>query len=646
MRDEAVGRLAAASIAVGLAVAVWGATDLARSSPVLQDWFAFVLAGFGVVLVLSGVIALAVSVLRVRQKKDETEPSPPQIDITLHDSPGTIVTPAAPVIQSFGVQRPEERPSPSYWTVRPRTLGAGFVGRENDLQAVSNAFGTHDAIVISGGAGSGKSRLAAEYTHHANVQGFWSAAGSSVAETLVGLAGALGVRLVERADEEIAGEVQRSLAELPPETLWVVDNLAELELVNSLLSASGNVQLLVTTRDSRRHLLQPSVAYHWTEILPDEAAIDLLRSRSSSTIPSDHPALANMVEKVGRLPLALEMLAARLAEPRRTPESVLAQLERSPSAIQLDAFQEASGASIPRSEAESVFAAIAGTLEDLSADDRRALASLAYSAAGRIDDAIRLDEQTLELRERVLGPEHPDTLASRSNLANGYRAAGRNDDAIRLDEQTLELRERVLGHEHASTLASRNNLANGYQAAGRIDDAIRLGEQALETMERVLGPEHPDTLASRSNLASGYRATGRIDDAIRLGEQALETMERVLGPEHPDTLASRSNLANGYRAAGRIDDSIRLDEQTLELRERVLGPEHPDTLTSRSNLAIGYRAAGRIDDSIRLDEQTLELRERVLGPEQPDTLTSRSNLAIGYRAAGRIEDAERIESDR
>ena len=31
-----------------------------------------------------------------------------------------------------------------------------------------------------------------------------------------------------------------------------------------------------------------------------------------------------------------------------------------------------------------------------------------------------MHEQTLADRERLLGPDHPDTLASRDNLANAY----------------------------------------------------------------------------------------------------------------------------------------------------------------------------------------------------------------------------------
>ena len=45
----------------------------------------------------------------------------------------------------------------------------------------------------------------------------------------------------------------------------------------------------------------------------------------------------------------------------------------------------------------------------------------------RRDKAVeKMDiEETLNTRERVLGPEHPDTLFSCNNLASGYHTLGR-----------------------------------------------------------------------------------------------------------------------------------------------------------------------------------------------------------------------------
>ena len=63
---------------------------------------------------------------------------------------------------------------------------------------------------------------------------------------------------------------------------------------------------------------------------------------------------------------------------------------------------------------------------------------MAYLAAGRIAEAITLHEATLKLREAKLGPDHPDTLTSRNNLAAAYLAAGRTAEAITLFEATLK----------------------------------------------------------------------------------------------------------------------------------------------------------------------------------------------------------------
>ena len=160
----------------------------------------------------------------------------------------------------------------------------------------------------------------------------------------------------------------------------------------------------------------------------------------------------------------------------------------------------------------------------------------------------------------TLGADHPGTLITRSNLAGAYQAAGRLQDAIPLFEQTLEDRSRLLGPDHPDTLVSRNNLAGAYQDADRLDEAIALFEQTLEDSTRLLGPDHPNTLTSRNNLAYTYRDAGRLEEAIALFEQTLEDRSRLLDPHHPHTLTTRNNLAEAYRAAGRFEEAKKLFE--------------------------------------------------------------------------------------
>ncbi len=248
--------------------------------------------------------------------------------------------------------------------------------------------------------------------------------------------------------------------------------------------------------------------------------------------------------------------------------------------------------------------------------------------------AISAGEAVAADSARLLGPDHPDTLASVNNLAITCQEAGRKAEAVRLHERALAGRVRALGPEHPDTLASRNNLAIACQEVGRKAEAVRLHERALAGRERVLGPDHPDSLASRNNLATAYQQMGWAAEAISSFRRALAGRELVLGPDHPDTLASRNGLAAVCQEVGWAAEAIALFEQTLAGRVRVLGPGHPDTLASRNNLGHAYQEVGRVPEAIALFERALAVGTRALGPAHPTTVSSRVNLAGAYRDAG------------
>ena len=262
-----------------------------------------------------------------------------------------------------------------------------------------------------------------------------------------------------------------------------------------------------------------------------------------------------------------------------------------------------------------------------------------YRDAGRLDKAITLYEQVFSGRSRVLGPDHRSTRTSRDELADAYWETGRLDEAITLKKQILSDAMRIMGPDSPDASAARNNLAATYRDAGRLNEAITLYQENLDDVARTLGLDHPETLASRHSLACVYRDAGRLDEAIPLFEQNLDDVARLAGPDHPHTLSSRGTLASAYRDAGRLDEAIPLFEQNLDDVARTLGLDHPGTLASRHSLAGAYRDAGRLDEAIPLFEQNLTDFIRILGPDRPDTFTSRSTLAGAYQAAGRLDEA-------
>ncbi|WP_443061848.1 tetratricopeptide repeat protein [Streptomyces sp. NBC_00490] len=76
-----------------------------------------------------------------------------------------------------------------------------------------------------------------------------------------------------------------------------------------------------------------------------------------------------------------------------------------------------------------------------------------FTAPGRDrhEEALALDEKTLQTRRRVLGLENPDTLGTASNPAIWLADMGRVEEAVVLAEETLAARRRVLGEGHPDT---------------------------------------------------------------------------------------------------------------------------------------------------------------------------------------------------
>jgi eukaryotic-like serine/threonine-protein kinase len=269
---------------------------------------------------------------------------------------------------------------------------------------------------------------------------------------------------------------------------------------------------------------------------------------------------------------------------------------------------------------------------------------MTYTDLGQYPEAEKQLERAVDLRRRVLGPEHRNTLGSMHNLALVYQHAGKYAKAENLDNQILEIQRQTLGPEHPDTVASMDSLGLDYDILGKYAQAEILHSHALEIRRRVWGPENPNTVSSMDLLGMDYEAEGKYPQAEALFSQTLEISRRLFGPENPKTLALIDNLASVYQDERKDVEAERVLTQTVEIRRRVLGPEHPDTLECMNTLALVYSDEGKFAQAETLDKQILEVRRRVLGPEYRGTLESMVNLAADYGQEGKYAPAQALHS--
>jgi len=73
--------------------------------------------------------------------------------------------------------------------------------------------------------------------------------------------------------------------------------------------------------------------------------------------------------------------------------------------------------------------------------------------------------------------------------------------ALRLFEELLPGLKRVLGPDHPETLLTRGNIALWVGKCGNARKGLRLSKALLADQKRVLGPDHPETLVTRGQIA-------------------------------------------------------------------------------------------------------------------------------------------------
>jgi tetratricopeptide (TPR) repeat protein len=265
-----------------------------------------------------------------------------------------------------------------------------------------------------------------------------------------------------------------------------------------------------------------------------------------------------------------------------------------------------------------------------------------YLSLGEYGKAEQDHQRSRELRQRVLGAEHPATLSSMDNLAGATLRQGQYAEAEKLYREVLELRQRVLGPEDLATLSSKHNLANAIALQREYAQAERLYREVLEMRRRVLEPGHPQVLSNINNLANVIALQGRYDEVVKLHRDVLQTRRRVLGPEHPHTLASMNNVALAIEKQGQHAEAEELYREVLEIQQRVLGPEHPEVLSSMNNLAVAIARQGQFAEAEKVHRELLEIKRRVLGPEHPGTLSSMNNVAVSLGLQRQYTQAEEL----
>lgn len=150
----------------------------------------------------------------------------------------------------------------------------------------------------------------------------------------------------------------------------------------------------------------------------------------------------------------------------------------------------------------------------------------------------------LKLSREVNGPEHPETLGAMTDIAMIHGEAGRLAEALSLQEKALSIKRRVLPKDHPFLAIAMANLAELYENAGRNAEAVKQFEELVTLRRKVLGAAHEDTLLAVHNLGAVHFKAGRIEELTKVIAEQIEYLRRAgIGPDAEPALTLQNQLA-------------------------------------------------------------------------------------------------------
>ncbi len=244
-----------------------------------------------------------------------------------------------------------------------------------------------------------------------------------------------------------------------------------------------------------------------------------------------------------------------------------------------------------------------------------------------------------EIREQVLGKNHPDTLRSTASLAAALNRLNRRIEAEKMYEQVLAAQKNILGPDDPQTINSMTTLAYIYRLNGRYPQALSMADDVYKKRSKLHGPDHDHTMDAATRLGAVYTAIGRFDEAIELQEKALNHW-RKNKPQFASTAAG--SLAATCYYAGRYEQSLALFQECAAAQEMKLGRDHLDTQNALNMIATCYMKLDRHNEAVPIFEEAVEVADKKLGSGSREAVNYRMKLGKVYREVGREEDAIRV----
>ncbi|MBI1223833.1 MAG: tetratricopeptide repeat protein [Bacteroidetes bacterium] len=249
---------------------------------------------------------------------------------------------------------------------------------------------------------------------------------------------------------------------------------------------------------------------------------------------------------------------------------------------------------------------------------------------GDYKKAEKLFQKVLDIREKELGHEDPQTLKALNRLAKTYGKLRQNEKSLELFKEVLALTKKTTGEESEETADCYQDIGNILSQAYEPEKANEAYLHALRIYEKKFGKESSEYGNVLMVIGLSYHKMAAYKDAERYYQQAFEIFKKTSPPDSEDFNRIYNNMGYLYRKIGDYEKALEYGQKALEIKLMNYDTMHPSVAKYYSNLGRAYEDMERYKEALPFLEKAAKISKVSLGENHPQTAGFYSELGDIY----------------
>jgi CHAT domain-containing protein/tetratricopeptide (TPR) repeat protein len=239
-------------------------------------------------------------------------------------------------------------------------------------------------------------------------------------------------------------------------------------------------------------------------------------------------------------------------------------------------------------------------------------------------------EQCLGIRERHLGPDHPDVGSTEVMLGRLLASSGKPDSALAHLERGLRIRMAKLAPGDTLIGDAWVQLAFAHRNLRDYPTALQDFQHTLDIRKAYHGPDHPVIGTIMAQMGYCLDMMQEYDRSRTVLEQSLDIVTRALGPDAMRRVVPLDYLAGLETDVGDHARALALSNEALRVALANRPPDDPEVQRIRRNLANTLVMFGDYAGIRQQLEPLLPWYETRRGPDDYQTIDICLTLGVAY----------------